>query len=373
MNNQVPIVLFVMHMPPPVHGASMMGKYIHDSELINLEFNCHYINLTTASKLEDIGTMSISKIWYFVHLIKLIWDKVREVTPDLVYVTPNAKGGAFYKDFIVVEFLKLMGCKVVVHYHNKGVSTKQDCWVYNQSYRRFFKGIDVILLGKSLHKDVEKYVGRNHVYLCPNGIPVGELFKKDNAKISNDIPVLLFLGNLIESKGVIVFLDALKILKDKGCVFMCNFVGGETADIDVERFNNEVAARGLQDVTWYLGKKFDKEKEDAYRQSDIFVFPTYYENECFPLVLLEAMEHGLPCISTSEGAITDIIEDGVNGLIVERRNSYSLADKIEMLLNDKERRVKMSKEAERTFFEKFTLAIFEKRMCEILNQLLEKQ
>lgn len=47
------------------------------------------------------------------------------------------------------------------------------------------------------------------------------------------------------------------------------------------------------------------------------MFPTYYHNECFPLVLLEAMQHGLPCISTNEGAISDIVDDGVTGYIVE--------------------------------------------------------
>ena len=48
-------ILFVLHLPPPVHGAAMVGKYIKDSKLINSEFGCHYINLTIASSLEDIG------------------------------------------------------------------------------------------------------------------------------------------------------------------------------------------------------------------------------------------------------------------------------------------------------------------------------
>ena len=43
-----PKILFIMHMPPPVHGAAMVGQYIHDSKLINREFDCHYFNLTTA-------------------------------------------------------------------------------------------------------------------------------------------------------------------------------------------------------------------------------------------------------------------------------------------------------------------------------------
>ena len=44
-------ILFIMHMPPPVHGAAMVGQYIHDSKLINDKFDSHYINLTTAKIL----------------------------------------------------------------------------------------------------------------------------------------------------------------------------------------------------------------------------------------------------------------------------------------------------------------------------------
>ena len=49
-----PKILFIMHMPPPVHGASMVGQYLHDSELINSSFDCHYVNLAVATRLEDV-------------------------------------------------------------------------------------------------------------------------------------------------------------------------------------------------------------------------------------------------------------------------------------------------------------------------------
>lgn len=63
-------------------------------------------------------------------------------------------------------------------------------------------------------------------------------------------------------------------------------------------------------------------------------------NECFPLVILEAMEYKLPVISTNEGGIPDIVKDGENGLICEKQNPYSLADCIAKLLDDEELRVK---------------------------------
>lgn len=101
-------ILFIMHMPPPVHGAAMVGQYIHDSKLINDKFDSHYINLTTAKNLQDIGKVGIRK-------------SLKEIRLDLVYITPNACGGAFYKDYIV-------------------------------------KGIKVILLSECLDSDVMKYV-----------------------------------------------------------------------------------------------------------------------------------------------------------------------------------------------------------------------
>lgn len=121
--------------PPPVHGAAMMGKYIHDSKLINTSFDCYYINLTTAKDLADIGKVGIRKLVQFAQLLNTIRKEVNRMKPQLIYITPNAKGGAFYKDFIIVQMLKTMGCQIVAHYHNKGVYTRQDHWLDDKLYR----------------------------------------------------------------------------------------------------------------------------------------------------------------------------------------------------------------------------------------------
>lgn len=60
-----PKILFIMHMPPPVHGAAMVGQYIHDSELINWEFECHYINLTTAGLCRKMGMAGRKNFLHF--------------------------------------------------------------------------------------------------------------------------------------------------------------------------------------------------------------------------------------------------------------------------------------------------------------------
>ena len=164
-------ILFIMHMPPPVHGAAMVGQYIHESKLINDKFDSHYINLTTAKNLQDIGKVGIRKLIDFYSLLRKIRRNLKTINPDLVYVTPNACCGAFYKDYIVVQMIKRMGYQVIVHYHNKGVTTRQNRLLDNMLYQRFFKGIKVILLSECLYSDVMKYVKREDVFICPNGIP----------------------------------------------------------------------------------------------------------------------------------------------------------------------------------------------------------
>lgn len=371
-NVMKPKILFIMHMPPPVHGAAMVGQYIHDSEIINEKYDCHYVNLTTAKNLQDIGKVGMRKLFDFFKLLKIIRRAVKIVKPQLVYVTPNACGGAFYKDYIVVQMIKRMGCQVVVHYHNKGVSTRQNRFLDSFLYQRFFKGIKVILLSECLYGDVKKYVKREDVFVCGNGIPdvtensaCSDTVASDH--IDGKVPHVLFLSNLLISKGVVVLLDALKVLKEKGCRFICDFVGGETVEMDAAMFQNEVAKRGLEDMVLYHGRKYGNDKEAFLNAADMFVFPTFYHNECFPLVLLEAMQHHLPCVSTTEGGIPGIIDDGKTGFLVPKHDAETLAEKIQTLLSDADLRQRMGEAGREKFEKEFTLEVFEKRMAEILS------
>lgn len=345
----------------------MVGESIRQSNLINDNFYAQYINLATASSIEDIGKFRLSKIWNYLCLLIRVCLEVVKFRPQLVYVTPNAKGGPFYKDFVMVQMLKSLGCKVVAHYHNKGVATRQNRKIDNWLYQRFFKNIWVILLSEALFQDMKKYVRSNQVFFCPNGIK--ERCSNEVLKQNNPTPQLLFLSNLIKEKGVIDLLDACQILMNKGVNFRCTFVGAESDEITTRVFEQEVGNRGLESCVHYVGKKYGTDKETCYLCSDIFVFPTYYHNECFPLVLLEAMSYGLPCVSTGEGAVGEIIDNAVTGFVVEKNNPQQLADKLELLIKDAQLRVDMGTAGKKKFEEFYTQQKFEKRLYNILHML----
>lgn len=360
-----PNVVFILHLPPPVHGAAMMGKYIHDSKLINECINGNYINLTLAKDIQDIGKGGLRKLCDYIKQLVHIHSEVKRLKPDLCYVTPNAKGGAFYKDFVIVMMLKALGQKVVVHYHNKGVAAKQDNILDNFLYKSFFKNLKVILLAEELYPDVCKYVNRKNVYICPNGIPMQD---KKTKKVAHEGFNILFLSNMMEAKGVWDLIGACKILKEKGRSLKCHFVG-KWSDISEIEFKKKIHEYKLDNMVYAHGAQYGNEKNIFFEKTDLFVFPTL--NEAFGLVLLEAMEYGIPCIATNEGGVPSVMDNGRTGFIVDKHSPEQLAEKIEILIDNPRLCEEMGKAGRIKFENEFTIEKFENRMKNILNEIIK--
>lgn len=368
-----PKILFVLHLPPPVHGAAMVGKWIHDSKAINESFNCRYVNLTAAASLADIGKVGFQKLVQFLKLLSHIRHVVKQFNPDLVYITPNASGGAFYKDFVVVTLLKLLGCRILCHYHNKGVRRRQSYAIDDFLYRQYFQGIKVLLIVPQLYDDMKKYLHIRDTYFCPNGVPrVLTSGNEIEADRHNEIPEILYLSNLFVSKGILDLLDALYLLRGEGYNFHCTIVGAEAFAMNGDRLEEEIRSRYLQDMVTYVGPKYGDEKNIYLDRADMMVFPTYYAKECFPLVNLEAMERKLPIISTQEGGIPYMIKDGKTGLICKSRNPIDLSHSIAKLIDNPDLRVSMGEEGYKFFLSEFTIDSFIDRMINVFNRVLKE-
>lgn len=353
-------------LPPPVHGSAMMTQYVKESKLINEKYDLDWVNLSTSRSMQEIGKLSPIKIFrffnsYFSTLFKLCTQRY-----EFCYLAITCHGSGFLKDAPFALLCRLFGYKILIHQHNKGMSRDVKKVLYRFLLKHVYKNARVLLLSERLYPDISDIVEHSQVEICPNGIPEVKKYPKRD----NHVPKLLFLSNLIESKGVLILLDACKILKDRGYAFVCDFVGGETKEIDKSRFELEVKSRGLDEIVNYLGPKYGEEKNKKFAESEIFVFPTKYSNECFPLVLLEAMQQGLPQISLRIGGIPDIIKDGETGLIAQPNDSEDLANKIALLLENSELSKKMGEAAYERYNQYYTLSHFEKRIVELFQSTL---
>ena len=366
-------VLFIVPLPPPVHGSSMVSQSIKESSVLNGAFEMDFVNLSTSRRMEEIDKRSWAlyarkAVRFIGAYAKTCW-LLASHRYDLCYLAITCHGVGFLKDAPFVLLCKLFGRKVVIHQHNKGMVKDVDRPIYRWLLPMVYRHTKVILLSWRLYVDIEKVVKREQVTICPNGIPDTNC-SKTSVERHNDVSHILFLSNLIVSKGVLVLLDALNILKERGYRFVCDFVGGETKELNGRRFAHEIETRGLDGIALYHGRKYGKDKEDFLQMADMLVFPTYYFNECFPLVILEAMMYGLPVISTDEGGIRDEVKDGKNGFVVKPQDAVALADAIQRLLDDKDARQTMGAEGRRMFKEQFKMECFENNIKGILNDCI---
>lgn len=360
-----PRVLMIAPLPPPVHGSAMMTQYIKDSKIINEAVELDWVNLSISRKMDEIGKKSPVKILRFLSSYFKTFGKLCSKRYDACYIAITCHGVGFLKDAPFALMCKLFGRKLVIHQHNKGMSKDVEKPIFRFLFKRVYNNAKVILLSERLYPDISAIVDHNQVVIVPNGIPDIERLEK----VENDVPQLLFLSNLIESKGVFVLLDACKILKDKGQVFSCVFVGAETKEINRERFEEEVRKRHLDEFVKYKGSRYGEDKTKEIAGSDCLVFPTNYSNETFGLVLLEAMQQGVPTISTPIGGIPDVIEDGKTGFVSEISNPEFLAEKIRILLEDSTLRKNMGEKAYQRYNQLYTLGHFEEAIELVLTNV----
>jgi len=360
-------ILFVLHLPPPVHGSAVVGGFIRNNSLISSSFDCRFINLGTSESLNDIGRYNFRKFFRYLSLIFQSKKQLLIFRPHLCYFTPTARGIGFYKDALIISIFKIFGFRTVFHFHNKGVSRNQGRFFDNLLYRFIFHNSNVILLSQYLYPDIQKYVPQSRVFYCPNGIPGLEDERlKEKDKSSGYVPEILFLSHLNKSKGVLVLIETCALLKEKELNFHCTIAGGAD-ELTPEQVEEVINERSLETFISVVGPKYGEEKIKLLKASNIFVYPSY--NDCLPLILLEAMQFSLPIVSTCEGAIPDAVDDGISGFLVPQKNPYILSEKLAVLIRDPELRVNMGMAGLAKYKRDFTLERFEEKIVEILKEV----
>lgn len=418
-------ILFITPLPPPVHGSAMVSQYIKDSTLVNGQFDCDFVNLSTSRRMDEIGKGGAKKILRFIGSYFALFFKLLTRRYDLCYLAITCHGMGFLKDAPFVLLCRLFRRKIVIHQHNKGMSRDVERWPYRWLLPLVYRNTRVILLSWYLYPDIEKVVKKEQVVICPNGIPdlsceprtlsdesvtsdlqseveeergfvnpqlngIGLQIRCDKGcnkdrefsgeglvghpeensthytlhttQANERVPRLLFLSNLIESKGIYVLLDACKVLRERSLDFRCDYVGGESKRVSGDTFRAAIAERGLSDCVTYHGPQYGNDKHRFFCEADIFVQPTY--DDCFPLTLVEAMQYRLPIVSTDVGAIPDMVVNGENGYLCQQQDVASLADALENLITNPALRRQMGEKGYARYREEYTLEVFERRFCE---------
>ena len=369
MNNRLRI-LFIAQFPPPVHGSAIISKIIAESKILNEAFDMRKLPLQFARTMKDLGSLSISKISTMIRVAFQINSAIRGFHPDLIYFTISPKGLSFYRDVFYVLILKWHGSRIVYHLHVKGLKKESERnFLKRRLYKYVFKNAHVITLSRYLLDDIaEFYAGTP--FIVNNGVrPVaGDEAVLQKPRVPEKVQ-LLYLSNLMRAKGIFVLLEAVLWLKDKAENFTVRIIGNP-ADVSKAEIEEYIRKNNLSGIMTVEDGKYGDEKYEAFRAADIFLHPTL--NDAFPLVILEAMQFQLPVISTYEGAIPEIVAEGITGYLVAKNEAINLAEKTLHLMQNVEERIAMGIAGRQRFLNNYTTERMERAVRNVFQCISEK-
>lgn len=294
-------------------------------------------------------------------LIKYFWILITDKNLRLIHIH-SASGGSFYRKYIVFKLAKLFNKKVIYQIH---------CPVFCEQYKNLpifiRKRKDEVLNNSDLIIALSDYWKKEISEICQNPnikILYNPCIVKEFTKIQTDKINVLFMGRLGKRKGVFEIIEASKSITNPH--IQINLYGdGENTE-----FENLIKKDNLQEKIKINGWISGDKKDEAYRSADIFILPSFEEG--LPMSVLEAMSYGLPVISTPVGGTPDAIQEGVNGFLIQPGDYNALAQKINLLADDKELCEKMGQESLKIAKEKFDINVIIKQLQGIYDELLAK-
>ena len=187
---------------------------------------------------------------------------------------------------------------------------------------------------------------------------------KINNLISSSGPVLVTLARLEHRKGHIVILEALSRLISK-YPNLLYFIAGDGNF--KKTIKNKVSELGLKNNVKFLGWITEPEKSVLLKNTDLFLMTPHLEKESvegFGMVFIDAAFHGIATLGTDNGGISDAIINGKTGLIAKTSDLNDITSKIDELLSDKTKRIKLGLAGQKNAYARFT---WDKKVLEYLN------
>jgi glycosyltransferase involved in cell wall biosynthesis len=349
----VPKILMVGPMPPLIGGIAT-----HISDLLNSNLNDNFdlIPFTTSrpsnkNKISSVHNYRVISDFPLVFLIKCIIITAYHLLlypfilikqkPNLVHVHSSSYW-SFWENSFYVLIAKLLKNKVVLHIHGSDFDdfySNSPSMIKKYIYYIMKNTNKVISLSEYWHDFFINVIGinKNNVVIIRNGVMSSKYRqKKEDCSLDRNVEVLFIGGKDSKRKGAYEVVKAIPIVLSSYSNVTFTFIGTG----QIEEIKKMCEDLDIDKNVKLMGQVSEEQKIESLSCSDIYLLPSYAEG--LPISVLEAMAASLPIISTPVGGIPEVIEEGINGYLIEPGDYESLANKILLLVENEDLRARIS-------------------------------
>lgn len=316
------------------------------------------------------GESILDKVFGRLGDVWRVWRRLRREQFDLLLVHTATEWPNYSRDIPVLWLCRKLVRRTAVQFHGSTPDTvlgpgKTGFKVVSRMLLRLVDA--VLVLSSEEQRQWTQFHPSGRFFLVTNPF---QPLAAANTQVAPwhfppQVPVLLYTGRLITPKGVFDLLEALALLKKRAARFHLLVAGTGSEEA---RFKSRIEMLGLENDITLAGYLDSVKLHQAYRAADLFVFPSWSEG--FPTVITEAMDAGLPIVTTYIRGAADHLKEGEHVYFVPPRDPEKLADTIDRLLRDSDLRAQMA-QANRLKVKEFAPEIAGARYHDVLKQILD--
>ncbi len=252
----------------------------------------------------------------------------------IVHLNTSLEHKSYWRDIAYLLGAKLLRRQVVYQVH--GGALPADFFAGQRLLTSLLKWVltlpDVVVVLAEVERAAYRaFVGNQRIELVANAIAPGGLLQRPLTSPAVGPLHLVYLGRLAREKGVFEILEALKMASDQGHDLRLTVAGSGPQE---DELRARCEALLLTGRVRFAGALHGEQKTQLWQNGQVFVFPTYHR-EGLPYALLEALAGGAVPITTTVGAMPDVVQHGVHALLVKAHAPEQLACAIAQLDDDR--------------------------------------
>lgn len=331
------------------------------------------------------------KIIYSFEAKRKIKKVIRHFNPDIIHLnninfqlTPSIIDAAYKLKVPIVQtvhdFQMICPNHFLYNWKKKSIcekcvlKSKWNCTKYNCIHGSKTKSI-LGSLEAILYTKILKSYDKVQLFICPSKFLESKLLEVDRYKnktmsLCNFIELdeykdavkkenyMLYFGRLSEEKGLLELIEAMKKVKN----IKLKVAGTGPLESKCKK------AKNIE----YVGFKTGDDLKNLIAKARFAVYPSIWYENC-PLSILEAESYGTPVITGNYGGMKELVENGKNGILLDKINAETLRKSIEKLYNDDEKIKYMSKKCIKKRNEMISLSKYTEKLIETYNNIIEEK